>query len=91
MADAYRCRVCRRLSGDLDSFDAKMRCWDCADAPDHDGLVGRQDDEDKPETRTTSAGPLPAYDPLVQEFREKYGRTAQEELYPECDEINGGR
>tara|TARA_R100000234_G_C4941986_1_gene153382 strand:+ start:121 stop:357 length:237 start_codon:yes stop_codon:yes gene_type:complete len=35
-------------------------------------------------------GPLPSKDPYVQEFREKYGRRLQEELYPECDEINGG-
>ena len=32
------------------------------------------------------AKPLPAYDPLVQEFREKYGRAAQTEFYPECDD-----
>ena len=35
-------------------------------------------------------GPLPAYDPLVQEYRERYGR-GYEDLYPECDDINGGR
>ena len=29
--------------------------------------------------------PLPSLDPYVQEFREKYGRAAQEEFYPECD------
>ena len=30
--------------------------------------------------------PLPSLDPYVQEFREKYGRAAQTEFYPECDD-----
>ena len=46
---------------------------------------------DKPDPHIPYSGPLPSLDPYVQEFREKYGRAAQEELYPECDEINGGR
>jgi len=32
-------------------------------------------------------GPLPSKDPYIQEFRERYGRVAQEELYPECDPL----
>ena len=35
-------------------------------------------------------GPLPSLDPYVQEFREKYGRRLQEDLYPETDDITGG-
>jgi len=30
-------------------------------------------------------GPLPSKDPYVQEYREKYGRRLQEDLYPETD------
>ena len=80
MSEAYSCSVCGLMDRDLDRFDAKMRCEQCT-AP---ARVA-----DKPEPHIHYTGPLPAYDPLVQEYREKYGR-GYEDLYPECD-INGER
>ena len=84
MSEAYSCSVCGLMDRDLDRFDAKMRCEQCT-APVRKAVA------EKPEPHIPYTGPLPAYDPLVQEFRERYGRVAQEELYPECDDINGGR
>ena len=83
MSEAYSCSVCGLMDRDLDRFDAKMRCEQCT-AP------VRKVVEDKPEPHIPYSGPLPSKDPYIQEFREKYGRAAQEELYPECDDINGG-
>ena len=83
MSEAYSCSVCGLMERDLDRFDAKMRCEQCT-AP------VRKVVEDKPEPHIPYSGPLPSKDPYVQEFREKYGRTAQRDLYPECDDINGG-
>ena len=84
MADAHRCRVCGRLSGDLDSFDAKMRCSDCS-APARAVAV------EKPDPHIPYSGPLPAYDPQVQEDRDfwagRIGRVAAEDLCPECDPL----
>ena len=84
MSEAYSCSVCGLMDRDLDRFDAKMRCEQCT-APVRKVVA------DKPEPHIPYTGPLPAYDPLVQEFREKKVRAAQEDLYPECDDINGGR
>ena len=82
MSEAHSCSVCGLTDRDLDRFDAKMRCEQCT-APVRVA--------DKPEPHIPYTGPLPSKDPYIQEFREKYGRAAQEELYPECDDINGGR
>ncbi len=82
MSEAYSCSVCGLTDRDLDRFDAKMRCEQCT-AP------ARKVVADKPEPHIPYTGPLPAYDPLVQEYRERYG-PGYEDLYPECDDINGG-
>ena len=81
MSEAYSCSVCGLMDRDLDRFDAKMRCERCT-APVRV--------EDKPEPHIPYTGPLPAYDPQVQEYRERYG-PGYEDLYPETDYINGGR
>ena len=81
--EAYSCSVCGLMDRDLDRFDTKMRCERCT-AP------ARKVVAEKPEPHIPYTGPLPAYDPLVQEYRERYGR-GYEDLYPECDDINGGR
>ena len=84
MSEAYSCSVCGLTDRDLDRFDAKMRCEQCT-APVRKVVA------DKPEPHIPYTGPLPAYDPLVQSYIDKHGRTAQRDLYPECDDINGGR
>ncbi len=84
MSEAYSCSVCGLTDRDLDRFDAKMRCEQCT-AP------ARKVVADKPEPHIPYTGPLPAYDPLVQDYIDKNGRTAQRDFYPECDDINGGR
>ena len=81
MSEAYSCSVCGLTDRDLDRFDAKMRCERCT-AP---ARVA-----EKPDPHIPYAGPLPSLDPYVQEFRERYG-PGYEDLYPECDDINGGR
>ena len=83
MSEAYSCSVCGLTDRDLDRFDAKMRCERCT-AP------ARKVVAEKPAPHIPYTGPLPAYDPLVQEYRERYGR-GYEDLYPETDDINGGR
>ena len=85
MSESYSCSVCGLMDRDLDRFDAKMRCERCT-APVRV--------EDKPEPHIPYTGPLPAYDPLVQEARDywtpRIGREAARELNPETDDINGG-
>ena len=84
MSEAYSCSVCGLTDRDLDRFDAKMRCERCT-AP------ARKVVAEKPDPHIPYTGPLPSKDPYVQEYRERYGRVAQEFFYPECDDINGGR
>lgn len=74
----------------------KTRCKDCSSVMYRDEECVRCSGEIAPaapeaDRHIPYTGPLPSKDPYIQEFREKYGRTAQEELYPECDDINGGR
>jgi len=76
--EAYSCSVCGLTDRDLDRFDAKMRCEQCT-APVRKVVA------EKPEPHIPYAGPLPSLDPYVQDYREKYGRRLQEDLYPETD------
>ena len=74
----------------------KTRCKDCSAAMYRDEPCPRCSGAIAPATPEADrhipyTGPLPSLDPYVQEFRERYGRRLQEELYPECDDINGGR
>jgi len=62
--------------------------WDDELCPNCNGNVEYSEETD--EKHVPYTGPLPSLDPYVQDYREKYGRAAQEDLYPECD-INGGR
>ena len=71
------------MDRDLDRFDAKMRCERCT-AP------ARKVVAEKPDPHIPYTGPLPSKDPYVRDYIDKYGRAAQEDLYPECDDINGG-
>ena len=88
MSDKTRCKICSAV---MYRDEEGVRCVIADDPiavwenPDEHSERAIEADRHIPYT-----GPLPAYDPIVQEFREKYGRTAQEEYYPETDEINGG-
>ena len=88
MSEAYSCSVCGLMDRDLDRFDAKMRCEQCT-APVRKVVA------DKPEPHIPYTGPLPAYDPLVQEARDywtpRIGREAANELNPDCDPLDGER
>ena len=74
MVDKRRCRAC----GMVHFADELHDCGAIAPA------------EPETETHIPYTGPLPSLDPYVQDYREKYGRAAQEDLYPETDDINGG-
>lgn len=78
MSDKTRCKICSAVM---------YRDEDCARCS---GAIAPAAAPEK-DRHIPYAGPLPSKDPYVQEFREKYGRRLQEELYPECDDINGGR
>ena len=77
MSDQIRCGVCN-----MTHFKDEP-CPSCSGETAPRGLA--------PEPHIPYAGPLPSKDPYVQEYRERYGRAAQEELYPECDPLDGER
>ena len=80
MVDKRRCPRCRCVFFEDEWHDCLPGASGATPAPEPEKAAP---EPPKPEPR---AKPLPAYDPLVQEFREKYGRAAQEEFYPECDD-----
>ena len=79
MVDKRRCPRCNFVGYEDEPCECLPGASGATPAPDPQKAAP---EAPKPEPR---AKPLPAYDPYVQEFREKYGRAAQEEFYPECD------
>ena len=77
MSDQTRCKVCR-----MTHFKDEP-CPQC--------FGERSWSYGEPQKHIPYTGPLPSKDPYVQDFREKRGRVAQEELYPECDPLAGDR
>ncbi len=80
MSDKTRCKIC---SGVMYRDEPCPRCsGEIAPA------VAEKD------RHIPYAGPLPAYDPIVQEaidhWTPRIGREAAIELNPDCDDINGG-
>jgi len=86
MSDHTRCKVCRmthfkdELCPNCGDYEKRVRVLEAEGLTrsDAQGVVDME-------------GPLPSKDPYVQEFREKRGRVAQEELYPECDPLPNER
>ena len=77
MSDKTRCKVCSAV------MYRDEPCPRCSGA-----IAPAAPEKDR---HIPYAGPLPSKDPYVQEFRERYGRVAQEELYPECDPLPNER
>ena len=73
-----RCKVCQ-----MTHFEDEP-CPQCSGGAER--VVGGTQDNHIPYT-----GPLPSKDPYVQEYRERYGRVAQELFYPECDPLPNER
>ena len=82
MSDKTRCKICSAVM---------YRDEDCARCS---GAIApaAAPEKDRPIPYT---GPLPAYDPLVQEARDywtpRIGREAARELNPDCDPLDGER
>ena len=83
MVDKRRCDRCRCV------FFEDEPCPECG-PPERSGATpAPEPQEAAPEPvqePPRAKHPLPSLDPYVQEFREKYGRAAQTEFYPECDD-----
>jgi len=77
MSDKTRCKICSSVM---------YRDEECARCSGAIAPAAPEKDRHIPYT-----GPLPSLDPYVQSYIDKHGRTAQRDLYPECDDINGGR
>ena len=78
MSDHTRCKVCR------------MTHFKDEPCPQCSGGAERVSSETR-EQHIPYTGPLPSKDPYVQDYREKRGRVAQEDLYPECDPLPNER
>ena len=83
MVDKRRCDRCRCV------FFEDEPCPECG-PPERSGATPAPEPEkaapEPVQEPRRAKHPLPSLDPYVQEFREKYGRAAQEEFYPECDD-----
>jgi hypothetical protein len=89
MSDKRRCRTCGMTYFDDELHD----CPKCVIADDP--IAVWENPDQHTEAAIESTGPLPAYDPLVQEARDywtpRIGREAANELNPECDPLDGER
>ena len=83
MVDKRRCDRCRCV------FFEDEPCPECG-PPERSGATPAPEPQkaapEPVQEPPRAKHPLPSLDPYVQEFREKYGRAAQTEFYPECDD-----
>ena len=93
MSDKTRCKICSAVM---------YRDEECAQCLIADDPIAVWENPDEHSERAIEAdrhipytGPLPAYDPIVQEARDywtpRIGREAARLLNPDCDPLDGGR